>query len=127
MRIEAGFGYTNYGPFEDRTSFRVTVVDATSGIQILSFNMNNAQFMHFMSSNGSLQLSAELTSKWENLGKISVHDTTRVKNLLGTEADAEAERIRDEYLANGWDHASVRRQNYGLAVHALKYVDPDQG
>lgn len=130
FNVEAGWSHTNMGPPEDRTEFRVRVVDPTSGQHIVELRFNRSNFLDFMSNSGQVVAEGELTENFHRIGKVHKHTSVQVKGedglfLHGEVAEKKGEEICQTLLAEGWEVASVGRRNYGLEVIARKWVEED--
>lgn len=104
-----------------RASLEIT--ERISGETIAAIELNAEQLMDLMSSTSLSVSDARLPLHPHRLGKVAQNTSTRIER--GSSLDPE--KVRDDYLSNGWETAEVRKTNYGHNVMARRWIAAEEG
>lgn len=120
LELQAGFRHSN----RNENTFNIKVEDDISGTVIVEFALTPEDFMQFLGLNVCVLVEGEITENFDRVGKKREHKSVRVP-YGGSAAEEKvlAEEIRDQFLKDGWETASITRHNYGLSVDAQKWVE----
>lgn len=115
------------GGGEARATLRVE--DQMSSEVLVQVDLDPAQFMRAIGSGAVPVKGARLPAHPERIGRRMQNTSTNVSlsGAAGQDLDAEAEKIRQEYLADGWEKVTVDRTNYGRRVRAYRWVADESG
>jgi hypothetical protein len=116
VQVQISYPTSNNGD-DRRVSIRIEDYDAS--IQFVELEIPFADFTALMSTR-AVVVPAQVGG-FDRVGKRMEVDQTNT----GRDED-EATRVRDDYLANGWDSAVIRRNNQGNhQVIARRWVEKD--
>jgi hypothetical protein len=101
------------------------VEDQMSGETLVQVDMTPDQFMRAVAS-GTVPVSgARFPARPERVGRRMQSTSTNI-NSHAESAHAEAERVRDAYLADGWEEVSIDRTNFGRRVRAYRWIADEE-
>lgn len=101
------------------------VEDQMSGETLVQVDMTPDQFMRAVAS-GTVPVSgARFPARPERVGRRMQNTSTNI-NSHAESAHAEAERVRDAYLADGWEEVSIDRTNFGRRVRAYRWIADEE-
>ena len=95
-----------------------------SGTVLIQVDLNPAQYMRILASGVVPVSGARLPARAELIGRRMETTTTNIPHARDA---ADAERVRDKYLADGWEQVSIDRTNFGRRVRAYRWVADEEG
>lgn len=107
---------------------RVTlrVEDSMSGQMLVEVDLTPDQFADIISASATRVTGATLTAHPHRIGRRSQNTSTDIRHY-GDALDAEAKRISNAYLADGWEATRIDRTNFGRRVVAYRWIDDEKG
>lgn len=100
------------------------IEDGMSGETLIDVDLTPEQFLAMMSTTATRVYGARLSDHPERFGKRMENTSTRISHRA--DLDAEAERVRDAYLADGWEQTRIDRTNFGRRVVAYRWIADEQ-
>ncbi|MFY1595528.1 hypothetical protein [Micromonospora sp. WMMD737] len=100
---------------------QLTVTDRMSGLVLVDVELTAEQVMDLMAHTPVRVSGATLPVRPDRIGKRMHVDST----AIGHNDPRDPEQVRADYLAAGWDAASVRRTNAGQQVVAYRWAADD--
>lgn len=102
------------------------IEDRMSSETLVQVDLDPEQFMRTVSSGSTYVAGARLPANPERIGRRMRNTSTNI-NSHAENADAEAERVREKYLADGWEQVSIDRTNFGRRVRAYRWTADEEG
>ena len=104
------------------------VEDQMSGITLVQVDLTPEQYMRILASGAVPVSGARLPARPELIGRRMENTATSIRNgAVDTDIDVEAQRVRDQYLADGWEQVSIDKTNFGRRVRAYRWVTDEEG
>jgi len=111
--------YPQGGSGGARATLRVE--DRMSSETLVQVELSAEQFMRIVASGSTYVVGARLPDHPERIGRRMQNTSTDIRSHADG-ADAEAERVRDQYLAEGWEGTHIDRTNFGRRVRAYRWI-----
>lgn len=108
-----------HGGGDTRAALRVE--DSMSGEMLVEIDLNPEQFLRVMASGATRVHGAQLPRHPERIGSRMQNTSTNIGHSVD-DKDAEAERVRAQYLAEGWERVRIDRTNFGRRVVAYRWI-----
>jgi hypothetical protein len=102
------------------------IEDRLSGQALVQVDLDPEQFMRAIGSGTVYVSGAQLPAHPERIGRRMQNTSTGIHSHADG-ADAEAEQVRDAYLADGWEKVSIDRTNFGRRVRAYRWIAAEEG
>lgn len=101
---------------------RLVIEDQMSGTVLIEVELTGEEFLSVISSTATRVSGATLPRTPERIGRRSQNVSTNIHRASGVDVDVEAARIREEYLADGWEAVRIDKTNYGRRVVAHRWI-----
>lgn len=110
------------------TRATLRVEDVPSGETLVEVDLDPEQFISIMSNTVTTVTGGFVTSHPERIGQRRQNTSAEVRTVgRSADLDAEANRQRDEFLAEGWESVRIDKTNYGRRVVAYRWISDEEG
>lgn len=109
------------------TRATLRVEDVPSGETLVDVDLDPEQYINIMSSGVTIVTGAHVTTRPERIGRRMQNTSAEVRLGTGVDLDAEAERKRATFLAEGWEAVRIDKTNFGRRVVAYRWIVNEEG
>lgn len=122
VRVELHFP-TGYGANYDKApTAHLTITDTPSRQVLVKLSLSAGQFTQMLGGSAIQTHASVLVPQPDRVGKRSQNTSTDIEGLRDS-IDAEAEAVKERYLAEGWEVVRIDRTNFGRRVVAYRWID----
>lgn len=121
--VTISLSYPRGGGVPDQA--RLHVEESISGQCLIGVTLTADQFLSLLSGTVLRVTGATITATPERIGKRMQNISVPIRHGDAADIDADAERAKAMYLADGWHAVRIDRTNFGRRVVAYRWVDND--